>query len=75
MHKRGQAVDYLLRILLHIVLDPVEHYSDERVLIKIRDELLVVLPDVQILGAFVHYANQEIVGQLVEVQLHLLAAH
>ena len=72
--KKGQAVDYLVRILLHVVFDPVEHKADQRVLIEVCDELFVVAADIHAFGALFNHPYHKIIGQLVEIGLYMLAS-
>lgn len=62
-------------ICFHAVLDPVEHDAGEAVLIEICDEALVRLGDAGSFCFLLHDTVQQIVRQMKEIRLNLLAAY
>ena len=74
MQDEVQPVDDLFRLALHVVLDPVEHEADEGVFIDVGDERLVLRADGHAGRLLLHHALEQVIGELVEVIFHLLAA-
>ena len=69
-----KAVDDLLRVALHIVLDPVEHEADKGVFVDVGNERFVLRADRHTDGLLFDHALKQIVGQLIEIALDLLLA-
>ena len=65
--QRRQTADQLLRILLHIVPDPVQHQPDENVGIDARNERLVLVPHGHAGGLLVDDVQQKLVHQRLQV--------
>ena len=61
-------------IALHVGSDPVQHQAYEHILVQRGDEGLILRPDGHSPGLLLHHALQQVVGQLVEIVLHLLPA-
>ena len=74
MQDEVQPIDDLFRLALHVVLDPVEHEADEGVFIDVGDERLVLRADGHAGRLLLHHALEQVIGELVEVIFHLLAA-
>ena len=70
----GKAVNDHSGIGLHVIFDPVEHQADKGVLVDRRDEGLVLVTHAHALRLLLDHALEQIVGDLVEVVFHLLAA-
>ena len=69
-----KPVDEQLRVALHVVFDPVEHQTDKGILVDRCDERLVLIAHAHALCLLLDHALEQIVGDLVEVIFHLLAA-
>ena len=70
----AQAADNGLGLVLHPAADPVQEDAHEGVLVEVGDEALVLLPHRQAGGLLLHHPDEQVVGHLVEVALHLLPA-
>ena len=61
-------------VLLHAGAHPFQRQADKGVLVKIGNELLVLLAHRHASGYLLHHADHQIVGHAVEVALDMLAA-
>jgi len=74
VHQQGQAPDDFFRVFLHVSPDPVQHQPDKRIFIKIRNEGLVFFTGLSAFRFFVNNADQQAVGDFIEIPFHLLPA-
>ena len=74
MDHGGKAVNDHSGIGLHVIFDPVEHQPDKGIFIDGGDEVLILLADGHARRLLVNDADQQLIGQLVEVIFDLLTA-
>ena len=70
----GKIGDDYIWVILHVVLDPVQHKSHKGIFIEICKEFLVFVAHVHAFGFFVYHVYKKIIGDAVQVVFHLFTA-
>lgn len=74
VNQHAEPINNRRWVFLHALANPVQHQADKRVFVEVGNERLVTVTDGQPDGFFLNHANQQVVRQLIEIALQVLAA-